>query len=144
MVDVRPGRSTNQPVDKEDAMTVRPTPDTGRRHRVVAIGLGLGGLTATKALKHDLANIADAVVFLTRMAAQGTSHVRNQPSFVVQLIPTTAAVLTTLGLFVTLYVTIVRGRKRAAQENKETATAARYFSYCGWPWRPQRTSKGWC
>ena len=35
-----------------------------RRHRVVAIGSGLGGLTATKALKHAQVNITDALMFL--------------------------------------------------------------------------------
>ncbi len=54
------------------------TPDTvhgtGGRHRVVAIGSGFGGLTATKALKHAQVNITDALVFLTRITAQGTSH----------------------------------------------------------------------
>lgn len=50
------------------------------RHRIVAIGWGLGGLTATKALKYDLANITDALVFVTRITAQGTAHVHNPTS----------------------------------------------------------------
>jgi hypothetical protein len=105
-------------------MTVTATPGTGRRHRVVAIGLGLAGLTATKALKHDLANITDALVFLTRITAQGTSHV-NQKSIWLQVIPTTAAVLATLGVLVTLYVAIIRPRKRPLKNADTTiATAA--------------------
>ena len=97
-------------------MNVTAMPDTAREcgwlHRVVAIGSGLGGLTATKALKHDLVNIADALVFLTRITAQGTAHVHNRTSLWLQVIPTTAAVLTTVGVLITLYVTIVRERTR--------------------------------
>jgi hypothetical protein len=51
--------------------------------------------------------ITDAVVFLTRITAQGTSHVVNQPSFWVQVIPATAAVATTIGMLIALYVAIV-------------------------------------
>ena len=91
MVDVRPA----EPPNEEDAMTATAMPSThqgsGRRHRVVAIGSGLGELTATKALKHDLVNIADALVYLTRMTGQGTSHVVNRTSLWVQVIPATAA-----------------------------------------------------
>ncbi len=105
-------------------MTVTATPGTGRRHRVVAIGLGLAGLTATKALKHDLANITDALVFLTRITAQGTSHV-NQKSIWLQVIPTTAAVLATLGVLVTLYVAVARGRKRAPTNPDTTDSVTR-------------------
>jgi hypothetical protein len=105
-------------------MTVTATPGAGRRHRVVAIGLGLAGLTATKALKHDLANITDALVFLTRITAQGTSHV-NQKSTWLQVIPTTAAVLATLGVLVTLYVAVARGRKMAHTNPDATGSVTR-------------------
>jgi len=90
-------------------MSATPSPVhiTGRRHRIVAIGSGFGGLTATKALKHAQINITDALVFLTRITAQGTSHVVNQPSFWVQVIPATAAVATTIGMLIALYVAIV-------------------------------------
>jgi hypothetical protein len=167
MVDVRHVRSTNQPVkrlNEEDAMTVTAMPDAaygcGWRHRVVAIGSGLVGLTATKALKHDPVNIADALVFLTRITAQGTAHVHNRTSPWLQVIPTTAAVLTTIGVLITLYITIVRGRKRAprdggshqtqmdalysaARQLHETAIAARYLSRLGLLRRSQWTRKGW-
>lgn len=97
-------------------MTVTAMPDTahgcGWLHRVVAIGSGLGGLTATKALKHDLVNIADVLAFLTRMTAQGTAHVHNQASLWLHVIPTAAAVFTTVGVLITLYVAIVRERAR--------------------------------
>src|ERR1700739_210647 len=96
-------------------MSVTGRPDSahgcGWRHRVVAIGSGLGGLTATKALKHDLVNITDVVVFVTRITAQGTAHVHNRTSLLLQVIPTAAAALTTIGVLITLYVTIVRERK---------------------------------
>jgi hypothetical protein len=73
------------------------------RHRVVAIGSGLGGLTATKALKHDLVTLTDAVAFLTRLTAQGTAHVHNQASLWLQVIPTAVAVLTMLGVLTSLF-----------------------------------------
>ena len=92
-------------------MILTAMPGTGRRQRVVAIGLGLAGLTATKALKHDLANITDALVFLTRITAQGTAHVHHRPSLWLQVIPTTAAALTTMGVLITLCVAIIRERK---------------------------------
>jgi hypothetical protein len=118
MVDVRPIRSTNRPVkrlNEEDAMTVTAMPDAahgcGWRHRVVAIGSGLGGLTATKALKHDLVNITDVLVFLTRITAQGTAHVHNRTSVLLQVIPTTAAALTVIGVLITLYVAVIRDRQ---------------------------------
>lgn len=97
-------------------MTVTAMPDTahgsGWRHRVVAIGSGLSGLTATKALKHDLVTITDALVFLTRITAQGAAHVHNRMSLWLQVIPTIAAVLTTVGVLITLYVALVRERTR--------------------------------
>ena len=78
-----------------------------RRHRVVAIGSGLGGLTATKALKHAQVNITDALTFLTRVTAQGTSHVLNQTPQWLQVIPA-AGVAATIGVLVALHVAIVR------------------------------------
>jgi hypothetical protein len=47
----------------------------GQRHALLAIGSGLAGLTATKALKFSQVNITDALVFVTRIAAQNISHV---------------------------------------------------------------------
>lgn len=101
-------------------MTATTMPGTGRRHRVVAIGSGLGGLTAAKALKHDLVNITDVVVFVTRITAQGTAHVHNRTSLLLQVIPTTAAALTTIGVLITLYVAIVRERKGPAQRDSHS------------------------
>jgi hypothetical protein len=98
---------------------------TGRRHRVVAIGSGLGGLTAAKALKHGQLNITDAVVFLTRMTAQGSSHVANQTSLWLQVIPITASAFATSGVLVTLYVAVARGRKRAATNPDTTGSVTR-------------------
>jgi hypothetical protein len=116
---------------------------SGWRHRVVAIGSGFGGLTATKALKHDLVNIADVLAFLTRMTAQGTAHVHNQASLWLHVIPTTAAVFTTVGVLIALSAAIIRERKSAESLRYEIVTAAEYFSYDGRLWHSQRTRKGW-
>jgi hypothetical protein len=94
-------------------MTATAMPDTAGGswpHRVAAIGSGLSGLTATKALKHDLANITDAVVFLTRFTSQGSAYVHNRTSLWLHVIPTTAAVLATLGVLIALYAAINRER----------------------------------
>jgi hypothetical protein len=122
------------PAPPEPYLETALLPATG--HRVVAFGSGLGGLTATKALKHDLVNITDALVFLTRMTAQGTSHVHNQASLWLHVIPTTAAVFTSVGVLITLYVAIIRKRKSDA--------ATCNFSCHGFPRHSQRTRKGWC
>jgi hypothetical protein len=113
----------------------------GRRHRVVAIGSGFGGLTATKALKHDLVNITDALAFLTRISAQGTARVHNQASPWLHVIPATAAAFTIVGVLITLYVAIIHGPRRSPR--CEMPTAAEYFSYDGHLQRSQRTRKGW-
>jgi len=74
---------------------------------LATIGSGFGGLTATKALKHAQVNITDALVFLTRITAQGTSHLVNQTSLWVQVIRVTVAVATTVGVLITLCVAVV-------------------------------------
>jgi hypothetical protein len=74
---------------------------------LVTIGSGFGGLTATKALKHAQVNITDALVFLTRITAQGTSHLVSQTSLWVQVMPATVAVATTVGVLITLAVAVV-------------------------------------
>jgi len=107
-------------------------------HRFVAVGSGLAGLTASKALKHDLVTITDALVFVARITAQGKSHVHNQTSLWLPVMPATAAALTTIGLLITLGVAIVRARNC-----HEKATAAEYFNYDGGLRRLQWTRKGW-
>jgi hypothetical protein len=111
-----------------------------RRHRAVAVGSGFGGLTATKALKHDLVNITDAVAFVMRIAARGTTHVHNQASLWLHVIPTTAALFTTVGVLITLYVAIIRGPRRSPR--CQMTTAAEYFSSNGRVQRSQPTRKG--
>jgi hypothetical protein len=104
------------------------------RHRVVAIGSGLGGLTATKALKHDLVSMSDAVAFLTRLTAQATAHVHNQTALL-EVTPTTGPLLTAAGVLITLYVVILPQRRSGA--------AAGDFIHQSSPRRWQRTGKGW-
>jgi hypothetical protein len=129
-------------------MTVTATPGTaprtGSRHRAVAIGLGWVELTASKALKHDLANITDALVFLTRITAQAKSHVHSQTSLWLQVVPATAAALTTIGVLIAVYAAIISERKKAERRTYEMATAAEYFSCDGRLALSQRTPKGWC
>jgi hypothetical protein len=103
--------SCTEPPNEEDAMTTTAMPGTGRRHRVVATGLGLGRATATKALKHSEVDVTDAVAFLLRINGRCTGHVVNQMSAWPQLIPTSAAALTAVGALITLYVSIVREPK---------------------------------
>ncbi|HME79171.1 MAG TPA: hypothetical protein VKI00_26995 [Mycobacterium sp.] len=81
-----------------------PPDGTGQQHRFVAIGFGFGGLVAAKALKHAQLNITDALVFLVRITAQGTSRLAHQTSLWVQLIPAAAAVGITVGALMTLSV----------------------------------------
>ena len=89
-------------------VTLPAPPDGARqRDRFVAIGSGLGGLTATKALKHAEMNITDAVVFVTRMTAQGTSRFVNHASLWVQVAPATAAAAATVGVLIALFVALV-------------------------------------
>ncbi len=130
------------------------------RPRVVAIGSGLAGLTATKALKRDLVTITDALMFLTRLTAQGTAHVHHRTVLWLQAIPSAAAALTAMGALIALYIAVVRGRKRAPHERRnhraqldalysagsqgyEIVSTAGYFS-CDRHQRPsRRTRKGW-
>jgi hypothetical protein len=83
---------------------------TGWRRRVAAIGSGFGGLTATKTLKHAQLNITDAVVFLVRIIAQGTSYVVSQSPLWLQVIPAIAGLAATIGALITLLVQRTPGR----------------------------------
>jgi hypothetical protein len=93
-------------------MTATAMPGTGRRHRVVAIGSGFGRLTATKTLKHAEMEITDALTFPTRIAMRVMAHVHSQPSLWLQVIPTTAAVLASVGVLVVLYAKHVAAQAR--------------------------------
>jgi hypothetical protein len=106
----------------KDAMTATAMPGTGRRHRAVAIGSGFGRLTATKALKLAETDITDALTFLTRIAARGTTHVHHQTALWLPVIPTTLAVFATVGVLIAL--------------------CAGSFS-CHGRLRPHRIGKGW-
>jgi hypothetical protein len=118
-------------------------PRTGSRHRAVAIGLGWVGLTASKALKHDLANITDALVFLTRITTQATAHVHCRTSLWLQVIPATAIALAAVGALVALYAFTGRERNTSPRQRSETATAAGYFTSHRCLWHSQQTQKGW-
>ena len=110
-------------------VTLPAPPDgTGQRHRVVAVGYGLGGLTATKALKHSELNITDALVFATRMIAQGTSRLVNHASLWVSVAPATAAVAATVAVLA-LFVSIV------GEPTKHVVTQAYY-------WPTDRSGRG--
>ena len=93
---------------------------TGQRHAILTIGSGLTGLAATKALKLSQLNITDALVFVTRIAAQGTSHFVSQTSHWTPVVP---AVVTVSVLFA-LSVAAVAGIAKliAAQPNSRSAT----------------------
>ena len=72
----------------------------GQRRALLAIGSGLTGLAAIKALKFSQLNITDALVFVTGIAARGTSHVVSQASHWTPFIPAavTASVLIALAV----------------------------------------------
>jgi len=107
-------------------------------HRLLAIGSGLGGLIATRALKRDLVTISDVVVFLARITAQGKSQVHHQASLWFPVLPTTAAVFTTVGVLTMLYVAIIRKRN-----HHQNATTAKYSSYDGHLQSSPPIPKGW-
>ena len=94
---------------------------TGRRHRIVALGSGFGGLTAAKMLKHAEMNITDALVFLTRFFAQAISRVAHQTSCWHQVIPAIAITTTTIGLLSAMYLGVVRKRAFHRAETQRIA-----------------------
>ncbi len=60
----------------------------------------------------------DAVVFVGRITAQGASDAVNQLPLWLQEIQAIAAVATTIGVLITLYVAVVREPRKAAAERK--------------------------
>jgi hypothetical protein len=112
-----------EPQKREDAVTITATlaapPDvTGQRHAILAIGSGLAGLTATKALKLAQLNITDALVFVTGMVARTTSHVARQASHWTPLFP---AVVTVSVLVAVLAAAAINVVKRIAVQPDWTA-----------------------
>jgi xanthine/uracil permease len=80
--------------------TLSAPPDvSGQRHVILAIGSGLTGLAATKALKLAQLNITDAVVFVMGIAVHGTSHFVRQASQWTPVFPAvvTVSVLVSIG-----------------------------------------------
>jgi succinate dehydrogenase/fumarate reductase flavoprotein subunit len=114
-----------------------PPDGTGQRHRVVAIGFGFVGLIAAKALKHAQLNITDALVFLVRFTAQGTSHLVNQPSVWAEVIPANGAIATTMGMLVALCVAAAdkRGKSIAAQSGSWWASRIDHAGVTVTTWR---------
>ena len=81
---------------------------TARRHVILAIGSGLTGLTATKALKLAQLNITDALVFVTGMAARCTSHFVRQASHWAPAFPAVVTVSVLVVLAAAAAVDIVK------------------------------------
>ena len=101
--------------------TLSAPPDvSGQRHPIFAIGSGLTGLTATKALKLAQLNITDALVFVTRFVAQGTSRFVSQASYWTSLIPAALTLSVLVALSVAAVVDIVK--LIAAQPNYRWST----------------------
>ena len=123
-------------------MTVAAMSDIDRRHRVVAVGSGFVRLTATKALKHSLADIADALVFLTRITARGTAQLHTQW---LQVLPTTAAAVAGVGVLIALCAAIVCARisrSSVALQAGETVGSVGVLSHHRYGWRSQQIEKG--
>lgn len=101
--------------------TLSASPDvTGQRHASLAIGSGLTGLAATKALKLSQLNITDALVFVTRFAAQGTSHFVSQASHWTPVVPAVVTVSVLVAVSVAAVADIAK--LIAAQLNSRSAT----------------------
>ncbi|OBA72552.1 hypothetical protein A5641_07730 [Mycobacterium sp. 1554424.7] len=93
-------------------MTTTTMPGADRLHRLVAVGSGFVRLTATKALKHSLTDIADALAFLTRITGRGVVQLHTQW---LQVLPTTVAAAAGVGVLIALYAAI--GCERAGRSD---------------------------
>ncbi|WP_152531197.1 hypothetical protein [Mycobacterium sp. UM_CSW] len=109
-------------------MTATAMPGADRLHRAVAVSSGFVRLTATKALKHSLTDIADALAFLTRITARGTAQLHTQW---LQVLPTTTAAVAGVGLLIALYAAGVSERP------KRSVVAAQAYETFG------QFEKGW-
>lgn len=96
-------------------MTAITLPGADRLHRGAAVGSGFVRLIATKALKHSLTDIADALAFLTRITARCTAQLHTQW---LQVQPTTAAAAAGIGVLIALYAAI--GCERANRSDVAT------------------------
>ncbi|ORW90463.1 hypothetical protein AWB92_19755 [Mycobacterium sp. IEC1808] len=88
-------------------MTTITMPGADRLHRLVAVGSGFVRLTATKALKRSLTDIADVLAFLTRITGRGVAQLHTQW---LQVLPTTVATVAGVGVFIALYAATGCGR----------------------------------
>jgi hypothetical protein len=89
--------------------TLSAPPDLSRpRHPILAIGSGLAGLTATKALKLAQLNITDALVFVTGMVVHDTSHLVRQASQWSPLFPAAVTVSVLVALLAAAAIDVVK------------------------------------
>jgi hypothetical protein len=89
--------------------TLSAPPDaSGQRHPILAIGSGLAGLTATKALKLSQLNITDALVFVTGVAAHAASHLVRRASQWAPLFPAAVTVSILVALVATAAIDVVK------------------------------------
>ena len=117
---------------------------SGQRHPIFAIGSGLTGLTATKALKLAQLNITDALVFVTGMAVHAASHLVRQASQWTPLFPTAVTVSMLVALLAAAAINVVK--LAAAQPGSRWTTqsddADGFFSRHIALWRSRPIAKG--
>jgi len=89
--------------------TLSAPPDLSRpQHPILAMGSGLAGLTATKALKFSQLNITDALVFVTGVAVHHTSHFVRQASQWTPLFPAAVTVSVLVALLAAAAIDVVK------------------------------------
>lgn len=88
--------------------TLSAPPDVSGQRHILAIGSGLTGLTAVKALKLAQLNITDALVSVTGMAVHGTTHLVRQASQWTSLIPAALALTVLAALLAAAVIDIVK------------------------------------
>jgi hypothetical protein len=116
----------------------------GQRHALLAIGSGLTGLTATKALKFSQVNITDALVFVTRIAVQSISHLASQASQWTPFVPAVVTASVLIALAVAAVANIIE-LITAPSSSGWTALSAEATDslYANASRRPRSIAKGW-
>lgn len=111
----------------------------GQRHALLAIGSGLTGLAAIKAIKFSQLNITDALVFVTGIAARGTSHFASQASHWTPFVPAVLTASVLIALAVAAIVNIVEliaaqpnyGRTSPSAGTADSFYATTPYGVCG-------------